>query len=106
MTKKFILQGVTADNHLDEVHDIFSLNDISKAIISVAFLNYRGFSLLKDFIEPIAKKTVVIAGIRNGITSFQGVIASVQCGCKTYAVDTGSRNIVFSSQDLSLQECK
>ena len=95
VSKKIILQGVSADNHLDEVRDIFALNDISKAIIGVAFLNYRGFSLLQDFIEPIAKKTIVITGIRNGITSFQGVVACLECGCETYTLDTGSRNVLF-----------
>ena len=49
----------------------------------------------QSLIAPIAKKTVVITGIRNGITSFQGVVACLECGCKTYTVDTGSRNVVF-----------
>ena len=95
MENKFILQGVTRDSHLDELRDIFTLNDISTVIISVAFLNQRGFGLLEDLIRPIAEKTIVLAGIRNGITSAQGLIACVECGCKTYAVDTGSRNVIY-----------
>lgn len=95
MAKKFILQGITEDNHLDEVRDAISVQDVSRVVISVAFLTERGFGLLRDILEPIAEKTVILAGIRNGITSAQGLLACVECGCKTYAVDTGSRGIVF-----------
>ena len=85
----------SADNHLDEVRSIFEIDDITKVIISVAFLNYRGFVLLKDLLSPIADKTIVFTGMQNGITSFQGVAASVESGCKTYVVDTGSKSILF-----------
>jgi HKD family nuclease len=95
MASKFILQGVTADSHLDEVRDTFQLAGIERVIISVAFLNERGFALLADLLKPVADKTTVFAGIRNGITSGQGLLACIECGCTTYAVDTGSRSIVF-----------
>ena len=95
VTKKFILQGITGDNHLDEIRDVISIENVSRIVISVAFLTQRGFSLLSDILKPVADKTVVLAGIRNGITSGQGLLACVECGCKTYAVDTGSRGVVF-----------
>jgi HKD family nuclease len=95
MTKKFILQGITGDSHLDEIRDAISIENVSRVVISVAFLTQRGFDLLKDILEPVADKTVILTGIRNGITSAQGLLACVECGCKTYAVDTGSRGIVF-----------
>ena len=95
MTKKFILQGITGDSHLDEIRDAISVENVSRVVISVAFLTERGFGLLGDILKPIADKTVILAGIRNGITSAQGLLACVECGCKTYAVDTGSRGVVF-----------
>ena len=95
MKKRFVLQGITQDNHLDEIRDAISIENVSRIIISVAFLNRRGFSLLRDILEPVAGKTVILAGIRNGITSAQGLLACVECGCKTYTVDTGSRRVVF-----------
>ena len=95
MASKFILQGVTADSYLDEVRNTFQLADIERVIISVAFLNERGFSLLADLLKPVADKTTVFAGIRNGITTGQGLLACIDCGCTTYAVDTGSRSVVF-----------
>lgn len=95
MTRKFIFQGVTADSHLDEVRETFQLADIERIIISVAFLNERGFALLADLLKPVAEKTTIFAGIRNGITSGQGLLACIECGCTTYAVDTGSRSVIF-----------
>ncbi len=95
MSKKFILQAATEDNHADEIRAALSLPEPSRVIISVAFLNHRGFSLLSDIIGPNADKTIVLAGIRNGITSAQGLWASIEAGCKTYAVDTGSRSVIF-----------
>ncbi|MDE0079515.1 MAG: helix-turn-helix domain-containing protein [Caldilineaceae bacterium] len=95
MKKRFVLQGITQDNHLDEIRDVISIENVSRIIISVAFLNQRGFSLLRDILEPVAGKTVIPAGIRNGITSAQGLLACVECGCRTYTVDTGSRRVVF-----------
>lgn len=95
MTSKFILQGVTTDSHLDEVRDVFQLADIERVIISVAFLNERGFVLLSEYMKPIADKATIFAGIRNGITSGQGLLACIECGCTTFAVDTGSRSTIF-----------
>ncbi|MBY8964295.1 MAG: phospholipase D family protein [Donghicola eburneus] len=95
MASKFLLQGVTTDSHLDEVRDALQLADIERVLISVAFLNQRGFALLADLIKPVADKTTVFVGIRNGITSGQGLLACIECGCATYAVDTGSRSVTF-----------
>ncbi|WP_347268692.1 phospholipase D family protein [Paracoccus sp. (in: a-proteobacteria)] len=95
MSKKFIFQAATQDSHLDEIRATLEMPDPLRIIISVAFLSHRGFSLLSDLIAPHADKAIVLAGIRNGITSAQGLLASVNTGCKTYAVDTGSRGVIF-----------
>ena len=95
MKNRFILQGTTSDSHLDEIIETISIPEISRIIISVAFLTQRGFALLSDIIKPNADKAIVLAGIRNGITSAQGLLSCMECGCKTYAVDTGSKSVVF-----------
>ena len=64
-------------------------------VLSTAFMTKAGLSILQDAIEPIAASTTVFAGIRNGITSAQALRLSMDLGCRTYTVDTGSRNIVF-----------
>lgn len=95
MGKKFILQGVTLDSHLHEIRQVIDQSGLQRLIISVAFLSQRGFDLIHDVLKPSADRTTVLAGVRNGITSAQGLLASMECGCKTYAVDTGSRNVLF-----------
>ena len=75
MKKKFKLQGITTDRHLDEISEVLSMPEVTKIIIRVAFLNQRGFAPNSDLIKPNADKAVVLAGIRNGITSAQGLIA-------------------------------
>ena len=95
MKKKFILQGITTDRHLDEISEVLSIPEVTKIIISVAFLNQRGFAPISDLIKPNADKAVILAGIRNGITSAQGLNACIECGCKTYAVDTGSMHVLY-----------
>lgn len=93
--RKFILQGFSTDNHLGELEGLLSINKIEQIIISVAFLTEGGFSLISDRIKPLADKTVVVAGIRNGITSVQGLRACLDAGCAIHTVDTGCRGILF-----------
>ena len=109
MSKKFILQGVTPDSHLHEIRQTIDQAELQRLIISVAFLTQRGFDLVGDVVKPAADRTTVLAGIRNGITSAQGLMASLECGCRTYAVDTGSRRVLFHPKfylALALHEAK
>jgi HKD family nuclease len=95
LVSKIIFQGVTADNHLDEVRELLAVPNPKRVIISTAFMNSAGFSLLQDVLKPLAGVTTVLAGIRNGITSVQGLKAVLESGCSLYAVDTGSRSLLF-----------
>ena len=92
---EFIFQAVTEDNHSQAVNALLTLPDPEKVIISTAFMNEGGLSLLENALTPIADRTTVIAGIRNGITSAQGCNKAIDIGCSLYAVDTGSRNVIF-----------
>jgi len=94
-SQKIILQGVTKDNHLTAVKQILAIPNPERIIISVAFLNESGLSVLHEALTPVAEKTTILAGIRNGITSAQGLLKSLEIGCLTYGVDTGSRTVIF-----------
>ena len=95
MTKSILLQGVTPDSHLDAIKYILGIVHPEQIILSVAFMTESGLSILQEALAPVAKKTTVVTGIRNEITSAQGLRKSLEIGCSTYAVDTGSRMIVF-----------
>ncbi len=58
-------------------------------------MNRGGLLQIRESLEPVAAVTTIIAGIRNGITSAQGLLAALEFGCTTFAVDTGSRNVIF-----------
>ena len=94
MSKHLLLQGITIESHLSAVKHALKLDDSTSVIMSVAYMNKRGLSLLREDIKEIADKITILTGIRNGVTSAQGLSLSLALGCSTYVVDTGS-NIVF-----------
>ena len=95
VTKNLLFQGVTPDDHLAAVRSILGIPNPQRIIMCVAFLNESGLTILNDALVPVAARTTILAGIRNGITSAQGLRKSLQLGCSTYAVDTGSRSVLF-----------
>lgn len=95
MTKELILQGLTARTHVDAINEMFAVDDLARAIISVAFVSESGVNLLADKIAPHANKFAVFAGIRNEITSAQAMRRLLSLGVSLYAVDTGSRTLIF-----------
>jgi HKD family nuclease len=93
--KDFILQGLTSRTHLKAIQGIFGISNIKNVIISVAFLTESGVDLLATEISTCAAKVTVFAGIRNDITSYQGMSRLLGLGVKLYSVDTGSRHVLF-----------
>lgn len=95
MAKSLLLQGVTPDNHWAIVTHLLQIPDPKRVVISVGFMNESGLVALESALSPIAKHTTILTGIRNGITSVQGLRKSLELGCTTYVVDTGSRTVLF-----------
>ncbi len=93
--KRAILQGITHESNLSAVKHILELDSLERAIVSVAFVNKGGISLLREALKPVANLCTFLIGIRNGITTGQGIEASLELGCSTYVVDTGSRQLLF-----------
>lgn len=93
--KEFILQGFTTRTHADAVRELFDIENIERVILSVAFVSESGVQQLAAKIDPHIAKTTVFAGIRNDITSHQGLAALLPLAKDLYVVDTGSRQIIF-----------
>ena len=66
--RKFILQGLTSNTHVDAIKRIFEVPEIQQVILSVAFINEEGVILLENEIRLFSNKTKVFSGIRNDIT--------------------------------------
>lgn len=95
MGRKILFQGITPETHLAAVRHVLAIPNPQTVIFSTAFMNRGGLLQIRESLEPVAAVTTIIAGIRNGITSAQGLLAALEFGCTTFAVDTGSRNVIF-----------
>nr|MDP2191095.1 hypothetical protein [Rhodoferax sp.] len=93
--KEFILQGFTTRTHAVAVRELFDLPEIKKVVLSVAFVSESGVDQIAAELKAHAAKVTVFAGIRNDITSHQGLIRLHGIANKLYVVDTGSRMVVF-----------
>jgi hypothetical protein len=94
--KEFILQGFTTRTHAAAVRELFEVSDIKRVVLSVAFVSESGVEQIEAKLKAHAAHVTVFAGIRNDITSHQG-LARLHgiAGSKLYTVDTGSRTIIF-----------
>ncbi len=95
MTRELILQGLTKRTHADAIGEMLALDDVERVILSVAFVSDSGVELIEKLLKPLAAKTTVFAGIRNDITSAQALRRLLGLGVTLYAVDTGSRLLIF-----------
>ncbi len=91
----FILQAVTAANHAKTLQDLLALPNPTEVLVSVAFVKEPGLDAIEEAIKPVAAKAKFYIGIRNDITSIQAVKRLLAMKVKLYAVDTGSRKIIF-----------
>jgi len=93
--KEFILQGFTTRTHADAVRELFDICAIQRVILGVAFVSESGVQQLETQLAPHAACTTVFAGIRNDITSHQGLTALRPLAHSLYVVDPGSRQLLF-----------
>jgi hypothetical protein len=93
--KEFILQGFTARTHAAAVRELFDVPDVKQVVLSVAFVSESGVQQIEAKLKAHAEHVTVFAGIRNDITSHQGLARLQGIGGKLYTVDTGSRTIIF-----------
>lgn len=93
--KEFILQGFTTRTHAVAIRELFDLPEIKKVVLSVAFVSESGVDQIAAELKAHAAKVTVFAGIRNDITSHQGLMRLHAIANKLYVVDTGSRMVVF-----------
>lgn len=61
----------------------------------MAYVNRPGVDLVAQQLTPLTDRVQVFAGIRNGVTSKQGLARLLQLGAEVFAVDTGARGVIF-----------
>ena len=92
---KLILQGFRAETHLDALQQLLRAPATERVIISVAYLNLRGIELVADDLTALSERVSVFAGIRNGITSKQGLDRLLRGGAELFVVDTGASGVIY-----------
>ena len=95
MQGKIYFQGITPDTHLGAIKNVLGIPNPDRILISVAFLNDSGVNLIANDLAKVADRATVVAGIRNGITSAQGLLRCIDTVQETFAVDTGWHNVIF-----------
>lgn len=93
--KTFLLQGLTAHTHMDALAELLRRDDLDRALLSVAYVTKGGVDLLESELAAAANRIDVFVGIRNGVTTREGLEAVLNTGASLYYVDTGARNLVF-----------
>ena len=92
---ELILQAVTSANHATSVQQLFRNVHADSALISVGFVRETGVEALEAVLRPIAQNVRFFVGIRNEITTVQGIKRLLGLGAQVHAVDTGARNPIF-----------
>ncbi|MGI0086023.1 MAG: hypothetical protein ACREBQ_13170, partial [Nitrososphaerales archaeon] len=93
---ELILQAATADTHAKAIRQLFSRFDAENVLISVGYVREAGVEAIEDALKPVGAKTTFFVGIRNGVTTIQGIKRLLALKGKLYAVDTGSsRDPIF-----------
>ena len=91
----FILQAVTTANHAESIRTLLALPKPTQIVVSVAFARTTGLEAIENSLKPLAAKTKFFVGIRNDITSIQAIKQLLALKIDVYAVDTGSRQVIF-----------
>ena len=74
---------------------MFGVTDIRRVLVSVAFVSESGVQQIEAKLRPHKNCLIVFAGIRNDITSHQGLERLLKLTSELYLVDTGSRTVLF-----------
>ena len=91
----FVFQGLTVVTHEEILNGMLSQNELESATFSVAFVRRSGVRLLQSKMLPNANRIKVFAGIRNALTSYQGLELLMDIGTNVYCVDVGQVRKIF-----------
>lgn len=90
-----LLQGFRkANDHESAINNLLRLST-QRILLSVAFVRRSGVKLLETNLKQKSPQIVIYVGIRNGVTSVQGLLELLRTGVRVVAVDTGSVSNLF-----------
>lgn len=103
--KLFLLQGLTASTHLEALQTLLARPDLDRVLISVAFVTEGGADLIASRLKAAECRVDVFAGVRNGVTTREGLLALMRAGASVHYVDTGAKGLLFHPK-IYICQCK
>ena len=93
----FIYQGVQPVSHANKIKSLLALSNPELLIFNIAYLRKGGIDSIKSDIASLPNPNMLYCfiGIRNGITSIQGLNELLKLRVRIYVIDTGSTSIIF-----------
>ena len=92
----FLLQGLSeTEDHYAALDRLLNLPEVNKCLISVAFMNMAGASMVVDKLAMLSDRLNLFVGIRNGVTSKQSVEVLIENGISPICVDTATQAFIF-----------
>lgn len=92
---EYLLQGIEAvENHENKIADMLQ-GRYDRIMAYSAFLRKDAVMDIKTELEAHKGKVTALVGVRNGITSIQGLKCLLDSGAEVYCVDTGDGNRIF-----------
>lgn len=93
---ELLIQGLTdSGNQKNALINLLSYQDIKRFITCSAFVREDGVTTIIKHLKRIGKISTAYVGIRNGVTSIQGLISLLKSGITVYVIDTGSLAILY-----------
>ena len=97
---EYLFQGINKEcNHMNKVIEILEKKH-DETFIYTAFLKKSSVDDIKEELEKKKGSVTAFVGIRNGITSSQGIKGLLEAGVDVYAIDTGSSTQIFHLKTL------
>lgn len=94
-SKSFLLQGLTPNSHLKAVKALLTISNLEFGLFSVAFATKGGVDLIAPELKSVSDRVNAFVGVRNGITSKEGLLALFDTGVNLYCVDTGASKLIY-----------
>jgi HKD family nuclease len=92
---EILLQGLTGHFHSVALRKLLNQSDLVQFVGSIAYVKEAGVTAIAGELGPKSALATFFVGIRNDITTKQGLSALLDLGVTLLAVDTGSRRLVY-----------
>jgi len=95
MLLKYHMQGLGGQSTRDSLLGLLAIDGPQRIILASAFATERGINQIAARLKKVANLTTLFIGVRNDVTTAQGLLRALALGCDVYVVDTGTRHRIF-----------